>query len=366
MVSLPEPYDPGESAPRSRYLGFGLLVAAVVGTVLFATAPSPYVVERPGPVFDVLGEVETADGESEPLIEIPDAATYPTSGRLELLTVYVDGSRENPMPWIEVAAAWFNPSRSVLPVDAVYPEGQTEQQSDEQSSMAMRNSQEDAVAAALSELGIPFGSVLTVAEVIDGTPSAGVLEAEDEILTVDGEPVADVEALRAALARAGIGTDVELGIRRSGVERTVVVAPVASDDDGSPVIGVYVSSAYDFPIEVSIQLENVGGPSAGMMFALGVYDKMTPGELTGGEHIAGTGTIDGSGEVGAIGGIVQKMHGAQSAGADWFLAPESNCGEVAGRVPSGLEVFAVADLDDAIAAVEAIADGDTAGLARCE
>lgn len=365
MVSLPESYAPAERAHWSTYLGFGLLVAAVVGTVLLATSPSPYVVERPGPVFDTLGEVETPDGDPVPLIEIPDETTYPTSGRLDLLTVYVDGSRENPLTWLDVAGSWFNPSRTVLPIDAVYPDGQTEEQSDEESAVAMETSQEDAIAAALTELGIPFGSVLTVAEVIDDTPSDGVLEAEDEILTAAGEPVADVDELRAVLGTAGVGAEVELGIRRAGVERTVVVVPVASEQDGSPVIGVYVSSVYDFPIDVSIQLENVGGPSAGMMFALGIFDKMTPGELTGGEHIAGTGTIGGSGEVGAIGGIVQKMYGAQGAGADWFLAPESNCSEVVGHIPSGLEVFSVADLDDAIAAVEAIADGDTADLPRC-
>lgn len=354
-----------ESAPWTTYLGFGLLIAAVVGTVVFATAPSPYVVETPGPVFDTLGEVNSSGGDPVPLIEIPDETTYPTSGRLDLLTVYVLGSRENPLSWLEVAQAWFDPSRTVLPIDAVYPEGQTEDEADEESAAAMDTSQQDAVAAALTELDIPYDSVLTVAGVVEGTPSEGVLEEGDQILTAGGEPVGDVDALRAALAAAGVGNEVELGIRRGDDEVTVVLAPVASETDGSAVIGVFASSVYDFPIEVLIQLENVGGPSAGMMFALGIYDKLTLGELTGGEHIAGTGTIGGSGQVGAIGGIVQKMYGARDAGATWFLAPESNCGEVLGHIPSGIEVFSVADLEDAIDAVEAIAADDTASLARC-
>lgn len=354
-----------EGSPWPSYLGFGLLIAAVVGTVLFATAPSPYVVERPGPVFDTLGEVETADGDPVPLIEIPDETTYPTSGQLDLLTVYVDGSRENPLTWLEVAQAWFNPSRTVLPIDAVYPDGQTEQESDEESAAAMDTSQQDAVAAALTELGIPYDSVLTVAEVIEGTPADGVLEAADEILTANGQAVSDVEGLRAVLKEAGVGSDVELGVRRGADELTLVVVPIASESDGSPVIGVFASSVYDFPIDVRIQLENVGGPSAGMMFALGIYDKLTRGELTDGEHIAGTGTISGTGQVGAIGGVVQKMYGARDAGAEWFLAPEANCSEVVGHVPAGIEVFSVVDLDDAIAAVEAIADGETADLATC-
>lgn len=364
-----------ERPPRERseasesswpsYLGFGLLIAAVVGTVLFATAPSPYVVERPGPVFDTLGEVENADGDPIPLIEIPDETTYPTSGRLDLLTVYVDGSRENPLTWLEVAQAWFNPSRTVLPIDAVYPDGQTEQESDEESAAAMDTSQQDAVAAALTELGVPYDSVLTVAEVIEGTPAEGMLEAADEILAANGQVVTDVDGLRAVLKEAGVGAEVELAVRRGADELTLMVVPIASESDGSPVIGVFASSVYDFPIDVRIQLENVGGPSAGMMFALGIYDKLTRGELTDGEHIAGTGTIGGTGQVGAIGGVVQKMYGARDAGAEWFLAPEANCSEVVGHIPAGLEVFSVADLDDAIATVEAIADGETGDLSTC-
>jgi PDZ domain-containing protein len=375
-VSLSDLLD-GERPPRVRpvrdgrpswttSLGFGLILASVAGSVAFAMAPSPYVVERPGPVYDTLGVVVNADGDDVPLIEIPDETTYPTSGRLDLLTVYLDGSRENPLSWLDVAQAWFDPSRTVLPLDAVYPSGQTDEEADQESALQMDTSQQDAVAAALTELGVPYGSVLTIAGVIDGTPADGVLEEGDELLTAAGRPVADVDALKAALGAAGVGAEVELGIRRDGEELSVALTPAASESDGSAVIGVYASATYDFPFDVQIRLENVGGPSAGMMFALGIYDKLTPGELTGDEHIAGTGTIDGAGQVGAIGGIVQKMYGAQAAGADWFLAPASNCSEVVGRIPSGLDVFSIATLDDAVAAVEAIADGDTAALARCD
>lgn len=369
-MSLPEqprPYG-GESSrpPWTTSLGFGLIVAAVVGAVAFAMAPSPYVVERPGPVYDTLGTVEDSDGDEVPLIDISDETTYPTSGRLDLLTVYLTGTRENPLSWLDVAEAWFDPSRSVLPIDRVYPAGQTEEEADEESAQQMSGSQEEAVAAALTELGIPVDGVLTIAGVIDDTPAAGVLRDGDQLLTADGEPLPDVDALRAVLQDAGVGAAVDLGIRRDGEELTVSVTPTASATDGSPVIGVYASVAYDFPVDVRIQLENVGGPSAGMMFTLAIYDKLTPGELTGGEHIAGTGTISADGTVGPIGGIVQKMYGAQGAGADWFLAPASNCSEVVGRVPAGLEVFAVATLDDAIEAVEGIAADDTADLARCD
>ncbi len=365
----------GERPPRDEtpayrpswttFLGFGLIVASVVGAVAFATAPSPYVVERPGPVYDTLGDVQDADGVDVPLIDIPDETTYPTSGRLDLLTVYLNGSRESPLSWIDVASAWFDPSRTVLPIDVVYPEGQTQEQSDQESAVQMDTSQQEAVAAALTELDIAYRSVLTIAGVIADTPADGVLEEGDQVLTVDGARVATVDELKALLGEAGVGADVQLGIRRGGVEQTVVVTPVAAESDRSPVIGVYASPVYDFPVDVQIQLPGVGGPSAGMMFALGIYDKLTPGALTGDQHIAGTGTISGSGAVGAIGGIVQKMYGAQAAGAEWFLAPAANCSEVVGRIPAGLEVFSVGTLEEAVGTVEAIADGDTAGLARC-
>ncbi len=195
-----------------------------------------------------------------------------------------------------------------------------------------------------------------------------MLEPGDQILTVDGDPVDGVTELSAALADAGAGTQVALGIVRDGDEQTVDIAPVASTEDPDAVlIGIQTGATYDFPFDVTVNLGSVGGPSAGMMLALGTYDKLTPGALTDGEHIAGTGTITADGEVGAIGGIRQKMYGAQGAGADWFLAPAANCDEVVGHIPGGLEVFAVTTLDEALDVVQTIAAGeDTSSLARCE
>jgi len=123
---------------------------------------------------------------------------------------------------------------------------------------------------------------------------------------------------------------------------------------------------YDFPFEVSIQLDNVGGPSAGQMFALGIMDKLTPDSLNGGKRVAGTGTIDNVGNVGAIGGIRQKMYGARSAGATIFLAPASNCDEVTGHIPAGLQVFAVKTLSDSVKVLDAVRAGSsTADLPTC-
>ena len=362
--------EPGRQRdPRavSSLVGWILLIGAVAGTVVLGTLPAPFVKEKPGPVYDTIGEIEL-EGATTPVIEIEGEKTYPVEGDLDMLTVILEGSPEKPLIWIDVAIAWFDPTRAILPLEAVYPQGTTDEEENEQSAADMVQSQQEAVAAALGELDIDYSSIVTVEGVIEGYPAASVLELGDQILTVDGDPVDGVGELSAALADAGAGTEVALGVVRDGDEQTIDIAPVASEDDPDGVlIGIEAGATYDFPFDVTVNLGDVGGPSAGMMLALGVYDKLTPGALTGGERIAGTGTISADGEVGAIGGIRQKMYGASNAGADWFLAPASNCDEVVGHIPGGIEVFAVSTLDDALEVVRTVADGgDTSSLARCE
>jgi len=345
--------------------GWSLLLLALGATVALSFVPSPYVIQEPGPVYDTLGTVEV-DGEMVDLVEV-DAETYPTSGSLDMLTVSIVGSRETRPSWIEVATAWFDASKSVVPLDLVYPEGTSLERSREENRIEMENSQNDAVAAALLELGHEVPSTLIIAGLVGDSPAEGLVKPDDRIVSMNGEKYADVPALREALKEHGTGSPVTLVLLRGDEEVTVEVTPALSDEETpAPILGISISVEYEFPIAIDIQLESVGGPSAGMMFALGIIDKLTPGEMTGGEVIAGTGTITREGEVGAIGGIRQKLYGASTAGADWFLAPRENCDEVVGHVPDGLEVFAVSTLDEALAAVEAAGNGDRAGLPTCE
>lgn len=343
-------------------VGWTLVGLALVGTLVVGLSPAPYVIEQPGPVFDTLGEVTTADGQV-PMIEIDGAESYPTDGRLDLLTVSVVGDRSNRPDWFEIARAWFDPSRAVIPIDEVYPEGVTDAEVDEQNTVLMDDSQQSAIAAALGLAGYDYSSSANVAEVLEGAPADGVLEVGDVILAIDGAPIALPEQVSDAVVAAGVGTEMRVRIEREGTERTVTVTP--AENEGTPRIGIAVGGSFEFPIDVSIQLDNVGGPSAGQMFALGIYDKLTEGSLTGGVHVAGTGTIDAEGDIGAIGGIRQKMYGAQRAGATFFLAPVENCAEVVGNIPDGLQVVTVDTLDDSLAALEALRDGTAQDLPGC-
>ena len=348
---------------RRPSIGWTALLIALVAGVILGIMPAPYVIEKPGPVYNTLGSAQYDDVDTA-LITIPDEKVYPTKGTLDLLTVSLLGNRENRPSWLTVAGAWLDPSEAVLPIDQVFPASVSTKERDAQSSAAMINSQQDAIAAALTQLGYDYPTTVSVMSLPDGSPAQGVIDPKDQITAVNGTPVANVAELRTALQANGAGTAASVDIVRNGVGQTVSVTPI--DQGGNVVAGVNVSVAYDFPFEVQIQLDKVGGPSAGMMFALGIIDKLTPGELQGGENVAGTGTIDQAGAVGAIGGIAQKMHGAVNNDAAWFLAPADNCDEVTGHIPDGLTVFSVATLDQALAALDGIKTGNTRGLPTCD
>jgi Lon-like protease len=358
-----EPSPRPEGRSRRERIGWAAVTTAVVVAIVFGLLPSPYVIEQPGPVYDTLGVADN-EGEEVPLIEIPDEETFPTDGELNLLTVTVLGRPGQTPNWLEVLGAWFDRTRSAVPVEAIFPPGVSDEDRDAQNEAAMVDSQQDAIAAALVELGYDFPRDVTVAGVLDDSPAAGTLEENDVVVAVNGDAVHSIDELRAAVRENGVEDPARLEIVRDGAEQALEVTPV--ERDGTVVLGVGVRMRYEFPIDVELQLDNVGGPSAGMMFALGIVDKLTPGAMTGGEVVAGTGTIDAAGAVGAIGGIRQKLWGAEDAGADWFLAPESNCDEVTGHVPDGIDVFAVATLDEARTIVETIGEGgDTSRFASC-
>jgi len=343
---------------RSLVLSGAMLATSVLLAVL-VVLPVPYAVTSPGPTRDVLG----AEGDT-PLIQITGAETFTSTGELRLTTVSATGGPGFPSSVVGVLQGWVSPSSVVLPVEAVIPSGQTQQEIDAANADQMVSSQENATVAALTELGYEIPATLVVAGTAEGTDAQGKLEEGDVIVALNGTALADYQTLVTMLQDVTAGDTVTLTVRRQGEDVEVPVVTTAREDGGA-LIGVQIDPSFDFPIDVTISIDGIGGPSAGTMFALGIVDKLTPADEANGVHIAGTGTMDVTGEVGRIGGIRQKLAGARRDGATWFLAPQGNCDEVVGHVPDGLSVVAVKTLSDAVDAMSAIGAGDGASLPTC-
>lgn len=356
------PGAPGSASATSLHWRAALLIASAFVTVALMSVtmllPAPYVVLLPGPTINTLGK----DGGHD-LITVRGHATYPAKGQLDLTTVTVHGGPGTRLSVYDVLIGWWRQDRMVVPVEVLYPPGRTVESERQENQEEMVSSQESATVAALRELGVSVPETITVKSVDAGTPPSP-LKAGDVIVVVEGRPATDLDAIESALAGVRPGTPVRVTVRRSGSEKTLT-APTRSFEGHRTILGIRVGLAFDPPFEVQIRIDNVGGPSAGMMFALGIVDLLTPGDLTGGQHIAGTGTITEKGRVGAIGGVQEKLVGARKAGARWFLAPAENCRDVVGHIPDGLRVVSIRDLHEARLAVERIGTDRTGELTYC-
>ncbi|MEY4648059.1 MAG: hypothetical protein RL009_475 [Actinomycetota bacterium] len=327
-----------------------LVTVILVGSAVFAISPAPYVIEMPGPVFNALGSL----GDKQ-IVTVVGAKTYATDGQFDVLTVQTRGAPEGKPSWIEVLLAMMNSDVKVVPMDEVYPPGSTQKQQEQETTRMMLDSQRDAIAVALKHQGYKFDTYVSVDSIRKPSPATSKLKVDDRITKVNGDPVSFYEDITSRI-KASNGNPVSIEVLRDGKTKTYEITPV-KDDDGTYRIGIFVGYRYDFPIDVKLYLGDVTGPSAGLMFSLSILDKMTPGSLNGSNHIAGTGTISPTGEVGAIGGIQLKMIAAKQAGAQYFLAPKSNCDEVVGHVPSGLVVHAVDTFEDALAFLSDLEQG---------
>lgn len=354
-----------EQLPERQRLGRGagaVLAAAMAGLVLalvLAQLTLPYAILRPGPVMNTLGEVSR----DIPLIEVDGAPTYPTEGGLNFTTVRIGGGPGNETTVWDYLSARFSDEAALLPVDHVFPPGATRTEIREGNEAEMVGSQQGAATVALRALGYEVVETVTIAGVSEESDFAGRLEEGDVVLAVSEVPIDGADAIRAEVAKVPVGGDISVTVERNG--RETVVEGTTMELDGRSVLGIFLSLAFSSEVDVTITAGDVGGSSAGMMFALGIYDVLTEGPLTGGHDIAGSGTITPDGLVGPITGIVQKVIGANDAGSDFFLAPDSNCAELDGAVPGGIEVFSVATFDEALAVVEGIATGEVDGLPRC-
>lgn len=332
-----------------------ICVVVVVGDLVQV----PYLVYRPGPAVDTLGS--RPDG--KPLISIDGAPTYPTTGALDFTTVTMSGAPGYELSVWDLLAARLDPRAEIRHRDEVFPPGVTRDQISQVSKAQMSGSQQEAVAVALRATGRQVTERAVVRDVVADSPAAGRVRPGDVVVAVGGRPVTTTSAVSRLVQQAPADKPVALRVLRDG--RAVALDIPARLTQGRRFLGVSLEPQFQMPVRVTIDAGDVGGPSAGMMFALGVYDKLTKGALTGGNVVAGTGTIDADGTVGRIDSIPHKMAGAAQAGAGWFLAPAANCPDVVGQVPVGVTVVRVATFAQARSAVEAIAAGRGESLPGC-
>jgi Lon-like protease len=325
----------------------GALITALLAIGVMAV-PLPYVILKPGPTVNTLG----SDNGKE-VIQVTKAPTSTSAGQLRLTTVGVQ-------PKVELVWAlhgWFSKEQAVVPRALIYPPNQTEQQVEQQNQQEFRTSQTSAETVALRELGYPVQTVVT--SVSASGPSAGKLAPNDILTSVDGTAVSGAGKLTELIRAKKVGATLAVGYTRDGKPGIVHITTRADKPGSSPRIGVGIDQRQPHPFTLNIDLDQIGGPSAGLMFTLGIIDKLRPADLTGGKIIAGTGTIDDDGDVGPIGGIPQKLVGAKRVGAQLFLVPIGNCGEALRNAVPGLPMAEVATVDDALAALRTFVSGGT-------
>ncbi|MFS0181589.1 PDZ domain-containing protein [Corynebacterium striatum] len=326
-------------------LGAALSIDHIPGTDVALTVP--YAAEGPGPTVDTLSEV---DGTK--VVDVTAPKTYETSGQLNMTTVSV---RTN-MTLAQALGRWIMTDDTLVPIDTVIPQGKTDEEVNESNKQAFTQSEAAATVAAMNYLKVPVKIV--VAQVLKDAPATGVVKAEDIITSVDGKDVSEPGQVQELVRSKKPGDRMELGIERKGKKLTEEITLGSHpDDDSVALLGISMTSQPKEDIKVQYNLQDIGGPSAGMMFTLAVIDKLSEGELNGGKFVAGTGMINEDGTVGPIGGIVHKVEASKQAGAELFLAPADNCAEATSRDTGDMVVAKVESIDDAIAAMDNFAHG---------
>jgi PDZ domain-containing protein len=286
------------------------------------------------------------------------------TGRIELTTVAIS-SADYRMGLLEALHGWWRSEIAIVPRENVYEEGKSAEEIKAKNVEEMALSQKHATYAALTQLGIKSEEHVVVAQSTEDTPAWQKLQVTDWIDAIDGTTVDSPDDVRTLVRKHKPGEKVTFTVQRCVASgdvacakretKSVVLTTAGLDEDKKvPYVGIVADRDYKFPFKVDIHIEEVGGPSAGLMFALGIVDRLNPEDITGGRTVAGTGTIEDSGVVGKIGGISMKILGARKAGATVFMVPAGNCREALNRPPKDITLVSVDKLSTALTALEAI------------
>lgn len=356
----------GQAAGRRYVLLVTSALSVIALSCVVGLMPIPYVSLRPGPAINTLGEYS-----GEPMITFgKQAKTYPASGQLDFTSVLVTRPDQH-LTLFDAIAIYFTPHTAVVPRRLLYDAKESFEESDKKLQAQLTSAKDVSQYVGLRAAGYDINLVTTIASVTKESPAAGVLRKDDVIVAVDGKKAKNFDAVAKAVASRQPGNSVMLTVQRAKKTLELTVGTVPNPDDPTKArVGVGLRPQLDYPFSITNHIAKIGGPSAGAMFALAIYDRLTPGSLTGGQHVAGTGTIQVDGSVGPIGSVRQKMAGASEAGASVFLVPSVNCREAVldadrrGRV-HGMRVVRVRTLDDAIAALRALAKDRDASVPGC-
>jgi PDZ domain-containing protein len=326
---------------RNRLIFILLIIAAFL-------IPSPYVILSPGNPQNVLGSAITISG----------TKVYPTTGELSVTSVLVTDP-DSYITGFDVLYAWIDKNRVVLPRVQVYPEGESAAESIKIGADEMSGSQINATAAALDYLGYENKAKLMIVEVNKKSNAIGNLKAGDQIISVDDKNFTTSAQIMDYLDQKKPDQLISIMVIRNGSEEVSRKIKLSARGDGSAYIGINIQSQFDFPFDVKIKLAETGGPSGGLIFALGIIDKLTSQDLVRYRNIAGTGTITTDGRVGPIGGIAEKIIGAKNAGVELFLTPVENCSDINNKekVASNtdkkvMKIVPVATLNEAISVLK--------------
>ncbi|AZA10900.1 serine endoprotease [Corynebacterium gerontici] len=330
-----------------------LLMPEIPGTDVQFTVP--YAIESPGPTFNTLGSV---DGKE--VVRVSGVPTDQTHGNLNMTTVAVTSGITLPQAIAE--GLWSE--NSLVPIEQIFPQNISREEQQEVNDADFAASEASATTAALHYLDRPME--VQVAQVLDEGPAQNKLEAGDVVLKVDGKKVDSPEAVKSIIEEFAPGDEVDVTVKRGERETTQKVTLGERPHAKTPTafLGITMQETSAEGIEVTYNLEDIGGPSAGLIFALAVVDKLDDRDISGGKFVAGTGTIDGEGNVGPIGGITHKIRASEEAGAEIFLAPAGNCAEVNAMHPEHIVVAKVSTLEEAVEALEGFQRGQT--VATCE
>ncbi|HEX7662851.1 MAG TPA: S16 family serine protease [Pseudonocardiaceae bacterium] len=322
-----------------------VLVLGLGGVGGFAQVP--FVALGPGPTFDTLGSVDGTQ-----VVTVSGHPTYPTSGQLRMVTV----SLTDQVTLFGALGLWMSGKYALAPREDYYQPGESQQQVEQQNTQQFQQSQSNAEVAALRYLGYPVE--VQAAQIVKDSPVASLIRPGDKVLNVNGKAISSVEDVYNSLTDTLPGQVVGLTVQ-TGTEapRSFKVKLGSSSDRKQGFLGISPAANANTPFKVNISLANVGGPSAGLMFALAVVDKLSPANVTDGMSVAGTGEIDDLGNVSQIGGIPFKLVAARAAGATVFLTPAANCSEAESQVPAGLRLVKVTTLTSAIQALHDLSQG---------